>query len=454
MTNTTQRTSRHGATKERVNKERRTAKEFAAKAVSAEPSAPNRFVKGMFNTIPIVLVGTMAMTMNVTGPLEPAHAKRADRPKVTPSELGRTIRDAFSGATKSSVAPPAASAATMTTAAVTPPSTYHVVAGDTVSSIAGRYGLATASVLALNGLGWKSVIFAGQTLKLSSAAATPVPATPRATNGRYTIVKGDTIGAIAARFGVKTQAILSANGLGSSSIIYPGQTLAIPTASTAALSVAPVAYVAPIAATPHVTPVPKAVTSSYVIANGDTLSKIATRFGVSIQSILDANGLNWSSLIYTGRSLTIPGATVLTTAPSSTTGLTAEMAKNASTIIAVGRSLKVSDYGIVVALSAAMQESSLRNLDYGDRDSLGLFQQRPSAGWGSRAQLTNPTYATKLFFGGPSNPNRGNTRGLLDISGWQSKTVTQAAQAVQKSAYPDAYAQWEASAWVWLDLLG
>jgi hypothetical protein len=104
----------------------------------------------------------------------------------------------------------------------------------------------------------------------------------------------------------------------------------------------------------------------------------------------------------------------------------------------------------VIALAAAMQESGLRNLDYGDRDSLGLFQQRPSTGWGTPAQVTDPVYASKLFFGGPSNPNKGKTRGLLDIKGWQSMTVTQAAQAVQISAYPDAYAKWETSARAWL----
>jgi hypothetical protein len=191
-----------------------------------------------------------------------------------------------------------------------------------------------------------------------------------------------------------------------------------------------------------------------VIAAGDTISKIATKFGVSIQSILNANNLSWSSIIYTGRSITIPGVAVLTTAASTPTGLTAEMSANAATIVRVGKSLGVSDYGLVIALAAAMQESSLRNLNYGDRDSLGLFQQRPSAGWGAPAQLTDPVYASKLFFGGASNPNKGNTKGLLDIPGWQSKTVTQAAQAVQRSAYPDAYAKWEASAWVWLDLLG
>jgi hypothetical protein len=100
-----------------------------------------------------------------------------------------------------------------------------------------------------------------------------------------------------------------------------------------------------------------------------------------------------------------------------------------------------------------MQESSLRNIDWGDRDSLGLFQQRPSVGWGSPEQIMDPVFATKAFFGGPSNPNPGKTRGLLDYSGWQSMSLTVAAQKVQKSAYPEAYAKWEASAWAWLDEL-
>jgi hypothetical protein len=108
----------------------------------------------------------------------------------------------------------------------------------------------------------------------------------------------------------------------------------------------------------------------------------------------------------------------------------------------------------VIALAAAAQESGLRNLNYGDRDSLGLFQQRPSAGWGAPSQLLEPGYAARLFFGGPKNPNAANTRGLLDIPGWQSMTVSQAAQAVQFSAYPDAYAKWETGARAWLKDLG
>src|SRR6478735_3834070 len=79
-----------------------------------------------------------------------------------------------------------------------------------------------------------------------------------------------------------------------------------------------------------------------------------------------------------------------------------------------------------------MQESTLRNINYGDRDSLGLFQQRPSQGWGSPSQVTDPVYSTRIFL------DR-----LLAIPGWQSLPVTVAAQTVQRSAFPNAYAKWE-----------
>ena len=134
----------------------------------------------------------------------------------------------------------------------------------------------------------------------------------------------------------------------------------------------------------------------------------------------------------------------------SVTPLNDERRTNAQIIVTVGREMGVSDYGIVIALATAMQESSLRNINWGDRDSVGLYQQRPSSGWGTVDQIMDPAYATRLFFGGPNNPNAGKTRGLLDISGWESMTLTVAAQRVQISAYPDAYAKWEPSAWAWL----
>lgn len=418
--------------------------------------------KSLFTTLPIVLAGSMAISTTLTGPIQTAEAKpRGDKPRSIPSELGKTIRDAFTAAARASTNPNAAPVSTAETAVAAAPATYRVVAGDTISSIAGRYGLPTASVLALNGLGWKSTIFPGQTLKLSTGGAVAVVATPApaaASTSRYTIHKGDTIGNIAAKFGVSTQNLLSANGLGWSSIIYPGQTLAIPGAAPA--SVAPAAPVAikPVAITPVVS-VKSSTASSYVIVTGDTISKIAAKFGVTTQALLTSNGLGWSSIIYTGRTLAIPGAAAIAPASSTqaiipqSTVLTAEMAGNAKTIIKVGQSLGVPEYGLVIALAAAAQESGLRNLSYGDRDSLGLFQQRPSTGWGKPAKILDTTYAARLFFGGASNPNKGYTRGLLDISGWQSKTVTQAAQAVQLSGYPDAYAKWETTARSWLAAL-
>ncbi|MBD8727828.1 hypothetical protein IFT45_07770 [Frigoribacterium sp. CFBP 13707] len=152
-----------------------------------------------------------------------------------------------------------------------------------------------------------------------------------------------------------------------------------------------------------------------------------------------------------------PATTVVATSATPLTvgtALTAEQQGNARTIIRVGRELGVGDRAIVVALAAAAQESSLRNIDWGDRDSVGLYQQRPSTGWGTVAQLTDPVHATKLFFGGRTNPNVGKTRGLLDVKGWSGMSLTAAAQAVQLSAHPTAYAKWEGPAASWLATLG
>ncbi|MFE3907538.1 C40 family peptidase [Streptomyces sp. NPDC059153] len=115
--------------------------------------------------------------------------------------------------------------------------------------------------------------------------------------------------------------------------------------------------------------------------------------------------------------------------------LPAEQVPNAQTIVASGISLDIPKKGQVIALATAMQESRLRNLNYGDRDSLGLFQQRPSQGWGSAQQIHDPVYASEQFY-----------KALLKVDGWQQMTVTQAAQAVQKSGWPDAYAKWESLA--------
>jgi len=118
-------------------------------------------------------------------------------------------------------------------------------------------------------------------------------------------------------------------------------------------------------------------------------------------------------------------------------GLTPEQAINARIIVAVGRELDVPAYGWVIAVATAMQESNLINVNYGDRDSLGLFQQR--AAWGTTNQRMDPATSARMFYTGGM---RGQP-GLLDIAGFEAMTVTDAAQAVQRSAFPTAYAKWQ-----------
>ncbi|MFI7543778.1 M23 family metallopeptidase [Actinoplanes sp. NPDC049599] len=112
-----------------------------------------------------------------------------------------------------------------------------------------------------------------------------------------------------------------------------------------------------------------------------------------------------------------------------------EQVANAATIIAVGQARQVPARGWVIALATAMQESQLINLPGGADDSIGLFQQRPSQGWGTPAQLHDPQYAATKFY-----------QKLTTIDGWQAMPLTVAAQSVQVSAYPDAYATWESDA--------
>ena len=109
-----------------------------------------------------------------------------------------------------------------------------------------------------------------------------------------------------------------------------------------------------------------------------------------------------------------------------------EQTAHATTIAAVGKRMGLPDHAVSVALAAALQESKLFNLEYGDRDSLGLFQQRPSQGWGTPDELLTPHYAASAFY-----------RRLERVAGWETLPVTTAAQRVQRSSAPGAYAQWE-----------
>ena len=114
-------------------------------------------------------------------------------------------------------------------------------------------------------------------------------------------------------------------------------------------------------------------------------------------------------------------------------GFANDQLSNAALIVAAGKELGAPQRAQVIAVATAMQESGLHNLDHGDLDSLGLFQQRTS--WGPVAVREDPTGAAKLFY-----------THLLAIPGWQTMPLTVAAQRVQASGLPDAYAKWETKA--------
>lgn len=421
------------------------------------PSIPaHRLRSAAMTTMPIMLTGAIALGVGVATPAEAVTARKPVPPRPEQAPSPHTLRAALQ-ALSAAVMPGALAAQTVTTSAA--PAAYTVQPGDTVSSIAQRYGLATAAVLALNGLSWSSSIFPGQVLRLTTAPvkATGLPA-PTTVDGRYTIAKGDTISALAARFGISTQSILDANGLTWSSIVYPGQTITIPgrTAEPTPVPAPPVglAHDAPV---DRQSPAPVDVTtaadapaaeSGLGIAAAVAAMPVLERPVLPVSPARPAAATNPGPRAGAGPSpetTPAPGPAPRPPSTGTITPLNAEMRQNAAIIVQVGRELGVPEYGIVIALATAMQESSMRNISWGDRDSVGLFQQRPSSGWGTSADLQIPAHAAKLFYVG----RPGYTRGLLSIPGWQSMTLTRAAQAVQISAYPNAYAKWEASAWAW-----
>jgi hypothetical protein len=115
--------------------------------------------------------------------------------------------------------------------------------------------------------------------------------------------------------------------------------------------------------------------------------------------------------------------------------LDAEQKRNAHTIIDLSQTLQLPPRAAVIGVATAFQESNLRNVNFGDRDSLGLFQQRPSMGWGTKKMVRTPTFSAAAFY-----------VPLVQTPGWQRMPLTKAAQLIQRSAYPTRYAQWELAA--------
>jgi LysM repeat protein len=256
-------------------------------------------------TLPAVMLSSLAVA-------QPAAAEA--RPATVPATLAAAI-EAQAAAAKAGFIP-AASVPAALPSGLQPtratPAAHTVVRGDTVSGIAHRYGLSTSAVLRLNNLKSNSVIYPGQRIKLTGAAAparSAAAAPARTAAGTYTVKSGDTLGGIAARHGVSLSQVLSWNGLKVTSIIYPGQKIRL--GSGTAVAAAPAKTAAPAATR----------SASYVIKSGDTLSGIAARHGVRLADILSANRLKVTATIYPGQKLVIPGKASAVQPASSVTPL-------------------------------------------------------------------------------------------------------------------------------------
>lgn len=284
-------------------------------------------------SLPLIAATTAALPAVVLSSLAIAQPAAAEsRVRSVPATLAAAMRaqakaDAATSL-KAAVIPAASVPVTLPSALrpaqPTAPAVYTIARGDTISAIAGRYGLDTFAVLKLNNLQANTIIYPGQKIKLTgsapaapkpSAPAKATPTTPASGGSVYVVKSGDTLSAIATRHGVGLSEIFKWNGLGMSSVIYPGQKVKVGGGSSTPAPSAPVTAAAPKPSAPA-----PASSGSYTIKAGDTLSGIAARNGVRLSDVLSANRLTMSSIIYPGQKLVIPGASTI--APASSTPAT------------------------------------------------------------------------------------------------------------------------------------
>ncbi len=199
---------------------------------------------------------------------------------------------------------PSSSTSGQTASSGTNAQTYTVKAGDTLSHVAVRHDLALSSLLKANGLSASSLIYPGQKLKLSGGSTTGASTTGAAATAKtYTVVSGDTLYSISSRHGVSLSTLLKANGIAASSTIYPGQQLKLSGGSTPA-------------STPAGSPAGNATASTYTVKSGDTLSGIAARNGMGLSVLMKANGLSSTATIHPGQTLKLSGNTTVAPASS------------------------------------------------------------------------------------------------------------------------------------------
>ncbi|WP_461189804.1 lytic transglycosylase [Arthrobacter sp. Z4-13] len=273
-------------------------------------------------SLPMIAATTAALPAVVLSSLALAQPAAAEQPaRAIPATLAAAMKAQAAQATAAVI--PASSVSTTIPAAFKParpsaPAQYTIARGDTISAVAGRFGLSTAQVLKLNNLQANTIIYPGQKIKLSGSAAAPVrpapapaPAVRSSAGGgaTYTVKPGDTLGAIAAKHKVSLADVFSWNNLNGRSIIYPGQKVKVGGGKATPAPAAPAPALANSSATAP-------ASGSYTVKAGDTLSAIASRHGVKLSELLSANRMNLRTVIYPGNKLAIPGAGQRTPQPA------------------------------------------------------------------------------------------------------------------------------------------
>jgi len=225
-----------------------------------------------------------------------------------------------------------ATAAPLATAASTS-THYTVAAGDTLGSVAARFGTTVSALAAANGIADPNLIYVGQELVVGAAAAPSTSSGSAPSTGSvYTVQAGDTLGAIAARFGTTVSALAAANGIANSNLIVVGQVLHLDTTS---VGTAP-PRTSPVATSPVTTKTTSGTRQTYTVQAGDTLAAIAARYDTTVSALASANGIADPNLIVVGQVLVIGGgsvttAPVLTSAPTSTSTPTSTPAPTTTT---------------------------------------------------------------------------------------------------------------------------
>jgi LysM repeat protein len=289
-------------------------------------------------------------------------------------------------------------AATATAPAAHADESYTVRSGDTVSHIAAKYGTTVSAVRSANGLNGSAFIREGQSLTIPTSGGAAAAA-PAATGGSHTVASGETVSAIAKRYGTTVAAIVSANGLDSRAFIRVGQTLTVPGAGATATA-------APAATT-------TAGGGSHTVASGETVSAIAKRYGTTVAAIVSANGLDSRAFIRVGQTLTLPGAGAGATAAPASSGtqlvgntflgrtyapsVVASANANKASLIAMGVPSKADMQARVASTARAMgvdpalaqaiafQESGFNHTSVSPANAIGTMQVIPTSGeWASQ----------------------------------------------------------------------